>query len=923
MLDDILKNLFKFDSKGDGEMAQLGRAVIFGGPVAVVVLAFLFPKKAVAVWGILWGKVKGPATTAGEITIHALITLATLIGLAAVGFIFLQVYYYWRAGREVRYYRILPHRSTQIKTEKILKFTKDLHQRHRVWYKRCFRGREWFRWLIYCNQETGEIEFYMGYPQDKENGVKHCFRDHFPSAERLPVAHDQLPLPGNQGTGGYFALNDQGERAGLPLSPLDQQGLVSVLTHLEPGTWLDLRYSSEKGKRKLKKRVKKGLTNLGLTEAQLRSIFQLEVNHPGKSRSDLDPMDRARYKSLFEQHTGREKAFQVALYLWSQPPKDPENILSEAVYEDVRSQVHTTMEHDNFIYAKRLRSLAKKLNPIRQTNPMPWPIFPKMLWTHSEIGNLLHLPQGPTKEQEERDEQHVYDQVQHLVKGQKLPPDDEYQVGLNIGYLNHPINKHRVIRIGQNIIRKMGSIVGDIGSGKSALLLMMMQSLLDEWYEDPKAGGFTGVDPKGVLANTLKTRILKGEKDGKKVDRQRIHVIDLASTEFAFGLNLLHRHPWQTLDQVVDDTLTVLKSAYSGDSILLDKYGRLGLKALLLDHRPHTILALGEFLDKESPLRDRLLKQLEGSEDTTRKALAREIRREKFGGKDTEVLRNRLIRLKDNQIARRMFGQKKNSLKVLDWIDQGHIVMFNCQNLPPDVLKITMNYITHQYWQLAQRRKYKQKNHPLIIDEAHLVQLPILSDMIEVLRDFGLPLYMCTQYYGQYEDPLMLAALGLVGTKIAFKQEDKAHAKIACEKAGNSFEPQDIQRLKAFEAALYVEDSKGEKRPMLIRTDPPYIFGKDGQPTYFGEDKDRIDREKNQAFEWADQELARPLQERDCTPVEKVDREIDEYLESLWEMKEKKTQKGKAVEQFEIPKPEPEDQAESDAPAPFSIPKGE
>src|SRR5699024_2818811 len=166
-------------------------------------------------------------------------------------------------------------------------------------------------------------------------------------------------------------------------------------------------------------------------------------------------------------------------------------------------------------------------------------------------------------------------------------------------------------------------------------------------------------------------------------------------------------------------------------------------------------------------------------------------------------------------------------------------------------------------------------------------------------------------------------ALGLVGTKIAFKQEAEEHAVQACKKAGGSFDVQDIQRLKSLQAAMYVEDSQGKKKPLLIRTEPPYVYGpkgaKDGVPTYWGEDEERIDREKNEAFEWAYQNLTRPLEERDCTPVSEVDRQIDEYLESLWE---EKPEKGKTVDTFKLPKTEENDE-ESDAPAQFSIPKGE
>src|SRR5699024_9448132 len=173
-------------------------------------------------------------------------------------------------------------------------------------------------------------------------------------------------------------------------------------------------------------------------------------------------------------------------------------------------------------------------------------------------------------------------------------------------------------------------------------------------YENPERGAFSAMDPKGTLVKTMETRILKDKLNGKNVHEEKLHIIRVASSDFAFGLNLLHQHPWQRREDVIEDTLALLKSAYGSktDHVLLDKYGRIALEALMLDTKQqHTILGVSEFLDKDSPLRDRLVKQFEASDDTTKKALAKEIKREKFGGKDTEVVRNRLVRLKKNPIA--------------------------------------------------------------------------------------------------------------------------------------------------------------------------------------------------------------------------------------------------------------------------------
>src|SRR5690606_37014152 len=68
----------------------------------------------------------------------------------------------------------------------------------------------------------------------------------------------------------------------------------------------------------------------------------------------------------------------------------------------------------------------------------------------------------------------------------------------------------------------------------------------------------------------------------------------------------------------------------------------------------------------------------------------------------------------------------------------------------------------------------------------------------------------------------------------------------------------------------------------FIETDPPYVMDRNGNPTYYGEDKERIDRERNAAFQEAMEELGHKWMARDCLSSKEVDREIADYMESLW-----------------------------------------
>jgi hypothetical protein len=186
------------------------------------------------------------------------------------------------------------------------------------------------------------------------------------------------------------------------------------------------------------------------------------------------------------------------------------------------------------------------------------------------------------------------------------------------------------------------------------------------------------------------------------------------------------------------------------------------------------------------------------------------------------------------------------------------------------------------YHHAAQKRKNTAENHYLFIDEAHQCQLPILHEqIIPKDRSKGLSLFLLTQFPEQFNERLKQSIQELAGTIVAFSSGDKTAKEI--ERITNGkLKEQDIKNLKELRAGVYTQNDRGEKVHFFIETDPPYVMDRNGNPTYYGEDEERIDRERNAAFQEALEELGYKWMARDCLSSKEVDREIADYLESLW-----------------------------------------
>lgn len=817
------------------------------------------------------------------------VDLLPLAGILALGICAeegLRYYYKQQAKKRIEYFQIVPHAENKVNRDNISNFVHSIYQMKRTFFQRLTRGREWFQLYFVClpdeaRPETGKIEIYFGFPRDRFSYVKKKLQQSFFKCGLKRVHWTKVPVLAKQGTGGYIVYENQ-KKVGFPLQEFKgEDQITGVLEQLTPGSAFAITVSPA-SPRQLNKIIKK-----------TRNFYYRSIGFDTKTmrKSDLDA-DHKHHLDQLDKRSQKNVALAVRIAVWQE--KDAYGDVVHSLRDEIGSRLGG--ENVGFRLKKtwwnpiqiipyslgHFDSLTNWLTHI----PYAAKVKP-MIWTASELANLLQLPNGMTSEQRAMKEKHLYDLIDHLIPGQSDIPHDQFNEGVLMGYLLNLAQDNRPIYLLEDAMRKMGVVIGKTGGGKTAIALMACIHVIQERLKGGTSG-VTIVDPKKSFVYTLLTYLNKLKSEGVLTEEKEelFRFYDVTS-EYCFALNPMElSRPNMSQEEkmeIVKNTLEVLTNAYPNDSILFEKYGTVAIQALLEDKQQHTILAISEFLDKESPLRNRLYNMLKHG-DTYQKSIAKEIERlsKGFGGTDTQVVYNRLVRLKKSPRMRRIFGQPKTTIKPLENMEQGIITLFNIEGLEEDEIKILMGFITMEYHKAAQNRKNKASNHYLWIDEAHEVQLPVLwKKIIPKDREMGLCLWLLTQSFEQFNDKL-LAALTDIGGNFVTCIAGRESAKKVQEITTGRVKATDIQNYRALTASIDTEDKDGDRVTFMIKADPPYVWGADGKPTYYGSDRQKRDDEKNAAYDNAWESLGKPWMKRDCRKVEEVEAEIDRYLESLW-----------------------------------------
>lgn len=434
------------------------------------------------------------------------------------------------------------------------------------------------------------------------------------------------------------------------------------------------------------------------------------------------------------------------------------------------------------------------------------------------IGNeLMNLLQIPTFYQKPADLK-ILQRIHKLEVGQRTIDAHEFNKGLKVGKVYHPMQNREVL-IDETQLRKHMFITGQTGSGKSSLAEEVMRHILKrKVLGEKRVPGFTFFDPAETSVLGVIDMVLKLQAEGDDITEltKIIHYIDLDYDKCVFPISILNK------DVPATEIFSFFTALY-GDlkTIQVDRNMTSAINALLLDDEEHTIMDVPRLFRSEK-MREEFVMKLSGNiyaED------AISFLKGKFNPTQVDPILNRTDPFYNTPQKKLMFGMSSeyDGLKqVKNWIDQGHIILFNLKGLNDFDRKIIIGYIALKYYLIGLGRNDSALLHLTFMDESHKTQFEILQKWLAELRKSGMALVPMTQYLEQFNEDYLKALLGNVGTKISFRQGDDSAKKLVPNLPGN-VDRDALKRLPDRIGYLSTEDNR-KMKSILIEVDPPFRY---------------------------------------------------------------------------------------------------
>lgn len=439
--------------------------------------------------------------------------------------------------------------------------------------------------------------------------------------------------------------------------------------------------------------------------------------------------------------------------------------------------------------------------------------FSKM--TGNELMNLLQLPSFFQKPADSE----ILKRIHKLEIGQRTLKETEFNTGIECGRTNHPL-QHRAVKINTTHLRKHIFITGQTGSGKSSAVEEMMKSIISEKVEKKKnVPGFMFFDPAETSVLGVIDMILKFRDDGYDISEliEKVHYIDFNYQDCIYPISILNQGMPST------EIIAFFNMLYGDQqAIQVERNMSSAISALLLDSKNEYAVKDIARLFREEEFRKDLafsISQNIYAED----AIA--FLNSKFNQNHTDPILNRTDPFLNTSQKKLMFGlsSKHDGLRHLkQWMDDGHIVLFNLKGLNNFDLKIIIGYILHKLYHIGLSREENALLSLIFIDEAHKVQIPIIQKILAELRKQGVAIGPMTQFLEQFDENYLKALLGNVGTKISFRQGDDAGRRLAPNLPGH-VDKEALKRLPDLLGYISAEDNNILKS-ILVKVNPPHRY---------------------------------------------------------------------------------------------------
>ncbi|MFS0890952.1 ATP-binding protein [Peribacillus frigoritolerans] len=770
--------------------------------------------------------------------------------LIMVLFIFRAVFVRKWNQKHFHYLQILPHSDDGVKPDTLGEMIRRFHGTKRKPLERLIFGKEWFTVLIHYRKKEkkgNQYIFYIGADQSKLQSLKRHLSSFYSRAEFFEP--EDIRFPGQKAVGGRMTMRRKKLEATLSLARYRADQLPGILNVMEPETWMQVSFSANDGW-KLRKRIIKA-------EKEIKT---------DKSYRERSAFDAEEMKSYYSRFAGNEVAFDVLVSFASEYER------GVPVIKDTGNAVASVMADVNELRYKKWRRSVRFF-------PQAYPY--RMIWTGSELANLVHLPHFNQLGLIEK----LSAEIPHGSKGAQLLPKGVLSnpEGYSFGTLRHPLVDNREVRVLPQALTKHWGLTGKNGSGKSTLLNQIFKSFTDEFLSKEKAPGFSFIDPARETAVIILNQLLKAEAEGRPVNWDKVHWISFKGSSHPPAMNLFHQLGGESDAFVTDQIMRIIRESNFSVAPQAERLLKKCIQTLIADKgQNHTIIGVRPLLLRPKYLRSVLARIERNPKNQDLVQFWLDEAPDLIDTSKNAIL-NRLDIFYSNEFLRRIFGQSSFNFPIREWMDEGHIVFYDFSGMSVEEIGLVGGYLTYLYYRLADTRPDKSLLHQFCIDEAQRVKASIFPEIIAEMRKKGLSLGISTQALSKLDSELQKALIEITGNMFVCGQ-GKDGAKLAADvfkvtdssgKNVNVFSEGFLMNLPIRTAAIKTEDTvDGMERVVHAVIDVPPLdrYQSDGTVANF---HDLSEISASNAWTMA---KAKELESKNGLSIPDIDRSIQRYL---------------------------------------------
>lgn len=672
------------------------------------------------------------------------------------------------------------------------------------------------------------IHTYIAIPSNLESILEKQIYGVFPDAEVERVKDYNIFNPHGASVGSYLELKKSSILPLLTYQSLSADPMGNIITAMSKieehnegiALQLVLKVQDTKKQKKLTEKILQEMQNglsfksafdkvVGSAKKELKQAIALPKTEEDKQHENMlrsrGPLDEATIKALADKLHKQHYAVNIRLLASADNQLRAQNILSqlEAAFVQFGSPI------GNSFKVNRVKPRKFKKFVFRYSFRIP-NLKRASLLSVEEIASIFHFPTTKATSLG----------IKFLRNKRVKPIQNLPKEGIIIGE-NIFRNERTLVRIKKEDRRRHLYMIGQTGTGKSALLYNMA-------LQDIYAGeGVAIIDPHGDLVQKL----LEAVPSGRKED---IVWFDPGDTSRPFGLNMLEFDPTRPEQKtlVVNELLAVFKKLFLAEHMgpIFDQYFR-GAAMLLLDDYDYEIPTL---LDIPRVLTDAAYRR--GKLDREKNMQVKkfwEEQAEKAGGEASlsnmaPYITSKIDGFVSDEFMKPIISQKQSSLNFRDAMDNKKIILVNLSKgkigeLNASLIglvivgKLLISALSRVDISEAQRNDFF-----LYIDEFQNFTTDSIATILSEARKYKLNLIIAHQFIKQLQDNIRDAVFGNVGSMLAFRvgADDAEFLK-------NQFEPvfseNDLINIDNFNAHAKLLIDGQTTDPFNIKTFPPGV----------------------------------------------------------------------------------------------------